>query len=76
MIVGYHELCCKFQEGEHASIEHQAEQCNAPEPRIGEDKLQIGEVESFVVSAVLCLGVDGCGRSIELSVHHGVDNKG
>ena len=75
MIVGYHELGCKFQEGEHASIEHQAEQCNAPEPGVGEYKLQIGEVEPFVVSVVLRLGIYSSGRSVELFVHHGVDNK-
>ena len=65
-----HQLGRELQEREHAGVEHQAEQGDVPEPLVGEEVLEVGELET-VLRILLGPGGDG----ILLLVHHAVDDE-
>ena len=66
-----HQLRGEFQEGEDACIEHQTEQCDEPEPLVGDYEFDVAEFESLLLFALR-----GGDRFVEPSVHYAVDQIG
>ena len=74
VVFHYHKFSGKLEEGEHTAVEHEAEQADDPETRVGEDCTHVAEMEGFVAAAgVAAVLIAGAG--IEAEIHEAVDDE-